>query len=178
VQMLKGTKDYPLSYWQTRLGSDTWQIPRSRYWLLTLFSMRGLFMLSPLLLVGAAGLAADVAGAFRAGRDEAAAGRGYVALTVLFGIVFLVAYIGLATPTNFGGDCFGMRYYVGFMPLLAFYALRAWTRWSGGRAFRLVFYALGVISLLYAVLGMTYTWAQMDNLTHPLVRMLLPLRGF
>ena len=171
VQMIAGTRDYAFNYWQHPLGVDAVQIPRSTYWLLTLFSMRGLFVLSPILLVGAAGLGADVA-------EGARAGRGYVALSVLFGIVFLVLYVGFLTPTNFGGDCFGMRYYVGLMPLLAFYALRAWSRWNTSRAFRVIFYALGVISLLYAVLGMSYTWSPMDELTHPLVRLLLPLRGY
>ncbi len=111
-------------------------------------------------------------------RDPERAGRAFPALTVLFGIVFLVCYIGLATPTNFGGDCYGVRYYVGFMPLLAFYALRAWSRWSGNRAFRAAFLVLGTVSLLYAVLGMPYAWAQMDALTHPLIELLKPLRGF
>ena len=178
VQMIKGTKDYPLSYWHVRIGSDAWRIPRWRYWLLTLFSMRGLFVLSPVLLLGAAGLAADVAEGLRERRDPERAGRAFVALTVLFGIVFLVCYTALATPTNFGGDCYGMRYYVGFMPLLAFYALRAWSRWGGGRAFRMAFCTLGAVSLLYAVLGITYTWTRMDALTHPLIELLKPLRGF
>jgi len=135
-------------------------------------------VLSPILLVGAAGLAADIARAVRADRGGPLAGRGYVALTVLFGIVFLVCYTAIATPTNFGGACFGMRYYVGFMPLLAFYALRAWARWRHSGAFRTLFFALSAISLAYAVIGVRYSWVQMEHLEHPLVRMLLPLRGF
>jgi hypothetical protein len=71
-----------------------------------------------------------------------------------------------------------MRHYIGCTPLLAFYALRAWGRWSTSRVFRVLFYALGAVSLLYALIGMRHTWAPMEKLTNPLLWLLLPLRPF
>ncbi|NLW51697.1 MAG: flippase-like domain-containing protein [Candidatus Brocadiaceae bacterium] len=188
VQMLHGTKDYPFSYWTHRTESDAWHIPRSDYWLLTLFSMRGLFVLSPILLFGAAGLAAELRDAARASRRGKTGGRlarpsgealrGYAALSVLIGMLFLVWYSGFRTPTNFAGAAFGFRYYIGFTPLLAWYAVRAYGRWADSPRFRVIFYALGAWSLFYACLGTRFTWVLMEAVPHPAVRMLLPLRGF
>lgn len=188
VQMLEGTKDYALSYWRQPSGPDAWRIPRSRYWFLTLFSMRGLFTLSPVLLFGLAGLLGDLAEAWRAeegmpspgllGRARSGAGRGYAALSVLFGIGFLFWYFSFNAPTNFCGACFGFRWYIGFTPLLGFYAARAYARWRHVRRVRVLFYALGAVSLAYAVVGMRYTWGLMEAIDHPMVEILRPLRGF
>jgi len=179
VQLIGGTKDYAGSYWSHKVGPDTWQIPRTYYWLLTFFSARGLFILSPILLVGAAALARDIRHGLRLrGADRAQAGRGYVALAVLFGILFLFVYYSFMAPTNFCGSCFGFRWYIGFTPLLAFYAARgyAWCRATPGR--RKVFYMLGVISVVYALIGMQSPWLLMENNPLPPVRMLMLLRGF
>ncbi|MDP6439230.1 MAG: hypothetical protein QGH74_06330 [Candidatus Brocadiia bacterium] len=192
VQMMKraGTRDYAGSYWQNMLPPDTWQIPRSYYWLLTLASGRGLFVLSPILLVGMAALVEDVRRSLRAGRTgEAwrgifkargpAAAPGYVALSVLFGVTFLILYTSFAAPTNFNGSCFGMRYYIGFMPLLAFYAARGYVRWCGSAKFRRVFYVLGIVSVFFALVGMQEPWMLMENNANPAVRVLMALlRGF
>ncbi len=179
VQMIGGTKDYPLSYWHVRLGPDAWRIPRSYYWLLTLFSARGLFVLSPILLVGVTDLVGRAARAMRADRaDEGKAGQGYVALTVLFGVALLCAYFSLLAAANFGGWCFGFRYYVGFAPLLAFYAARAYEEHRGSLRFRILFYLLGLVSLTYALMGARYTWDRMEAIAHPVVKILRVLRGF
>jgi hypothetical protein len=174
VQMIEGTKDYAASYWDSPIGPDTWDIPRYRYWLLTLFSTRGLFVLSPVLLLGAAELARDVGRGLR-GEDVEA---GYAALSVGFGIAFLLAYYGFVAPTNFGGSCFGMRWYIGFMPLLGFYAARFYAAHRGSPRHRGLFYALGLISVAYALIGMQEPWALMENNAHPAVQMLMVLRGF
>jgi hypothetical protein len=179
VQLIRGTKDYAGSYWSHKVGPDTWQIPRSYYWLLTLFSARGLFVLSPILLVGAAALAGDVRQGLRLwGADRAQAGRGYVALAVLFGILFLFVYYAFKAPTNFCGSCFGFRWYIGFTPLLAFYAARGyvWCRAKPGR--RKVFHVLGAISVIYALIGMQAPWLLMESNPLPPVRVLMLLRGF
>jgi hypothetical protein len=178
VQMIEGTKDYPGSYWKSMLAPDTWQVSRYRYWLLTLFSGRGLFVVSPILLAGASALARDIFESARpAEGDRAEAGRGYVALTVLFAILFLVAYDCFMSPTNFCGSSFGFRYYIGFTPILAFYAARSYARFRKSAAYRAVFYALGLVSLMYALIGMQHPWTLMENNPHPAVRFLMLLRG-
>jgi hypothetical protein len=179
VQLIGGTKDYPGSYWSHEVGPDTWQIPRTYYWLLTLFSARGLFVLSPILLVGAGALARDIGHVLRLrSADRTQAGRGYAALAVLFGMAFLFFYHSFIAPTNFCGSCFGFRWYIGFTPLLAFYAARGytWCRATPGR--RKVFYVLGVISVMCALVGMQGPWLLMENNPLPPVRILMLLRGF
>jgi len=124
-------------------------------------------------------LVGRAARAMRADRaDEGKAGQGYVALTVLFGVALLCAYFSLLAAANFGGWCFGFRYYVGFAPLLAFYAARAYEEHRGSLRFRILFYLLGLVSLTYALMGARYTWDRMEAIAHPVVKILRVLRGF
>ena len=88
-----------------------------------------------------------------------------------------MVYTGFLAPTNFNGSCFGMRYYVGFAPVLAWYAVRGWERWRGRPRFRRVFYALGLISLAFALTGMQQPWLLMENNPHPFVRGVVMLLG-
>ncbi|MFO7958165.1 MAG: hypothetical protein R6X33_13840 [Candidatus Brocadiia bacterium] len=180
VQMQGRLARFPGSYWQNPVGPDAWDIPRWKYWLLTLFSGRGLFIVSPVLLVGAAGLAEELRRAWRGpveSRGERA-GQGYVALTVLFGMVFLVWYFGFRVATNFGGSCFGFRWYMGFVPLLSWYAARYYARHRKEERFWRLFIILGLVSLMYALIGMQEPWTLMENNPHPAARFLMAFRGF
>lgn len=190
VQMIKGAKDYPHSYWQHPRGMDALRIARSRYWLLTLLSMRGLFVLSPILLVGMAALVREIIAAGRPPKPSEGqrkpwwtlrgteAGPACVALTVLFGILFLVFYYSFRAGTNFGGACYGFRWYIGFTPLLAFYAARGYAFWHEKRLFRRAFIILGLVSVMYALIGLPHPWIQMEGYPHPAVQLLIILRGF
>lgn len=192
AQFVKTSRDYPFSYWSNRLGPDTWAISRSRYWLLTLFSMRGLFVLSPVLLIGAAALLDDLRGASHACRrvaadeeDEGAEspgdarGRQWAAAVCLGAMAMVFAYVSFRAPTNFGGHSFGMRYYIGFTPLLAFYAIRGYARWREVVWFRYTFWAMAITSVAFAISGMPNPWVNMDAPNAPpLVRALRFLRGF
>jgi len=173
VQFIEGANDYPLNYWRHREGADAFSVPRARYWLLTLFSMRGPLLLSPVLLVGLAALARDLTG-WR--RNES--GRTAAALSVAGGVVFLVLYYGFAGGTNFGGACYGFRWYIGFTPLLALYAVRGYELWHESRRFRWEFAALAAFSLLYAFIGMARPWVQMELQPAAAVQALKFLRGF
>jgi len=180
VQMQGRLARFSQSYWQSPVGPDAWDIPRWKYWLLTLFSGRGLFIVSPILLVGAAGLAEEIREAWWGvvqSRGERS-GQGYVALTVLFGIVFLVWYFGFKVKTNFCGSCFGFRWYIGFMPLLSWYAARYYARHKREDRFWRLFIILGLVSLMYALIGMQDPWLLMENNPHPAVRALMAFRGF
>jgi hypothetical protein len=82
-------------------------------------------------------------------------------------------------PTNFNGSCYGMRYYIGFMPVLAFYAARGYARWRGEERFQRQFWALAVASMLFALIGMQEPWQLMENNSNPAVQVLMSLlRGF
>ena len=71
-----------------------------------------------------------------------------------------------------------MRWYIGFMPLLAFYAARAYAMWREDAKFRRIFYVLGAISVIYTLVGMQDPWLLMENNAHPAVQALMLLRGF
>ncbi|MGD2174524.1 MAG: hypothetical protein PVJ27_03900, partial [Candidatus Brocadiaceae bacterium] len=180
VQMIPGTRDYALSYWRCRMGADAWDIPRTYYWLLTLFSTRGLFVLSPVLLLGAAGIVGEVREACGSSGPEEApeAAPAFPALTVTFAVAFLFVYYSFLANTNFCGACFGFRWYIGFTPLLAFYAVRCYARNRGRTWVRRAFYVLGLISLMYALIGMQDQWTLMEMNPHPAVQALRLLRGF
>jgi hypothetical protein len=181
VQMIGGAGDYPHSYWNAPVGPDTWAVASWKYWVLTLFSTRGLFVLSPILLVGAAELIEDVKAALKAGWRRAAgasAGRGYAALTVLFAMVLLIGYYGFLGPRSFGGSCYGFRWYIGFMPLLGWYAAAAFVRRGGEERFRRLFFLFGLISLMFALIGLREPWTLMENNPHPVIQALSILRGF
>jgi glycosyltransferase 2 family protein len=173
VQFIDGTNDYPLSYWRHRAGADAFSIPRSRYWLLTLFSMRGLLLLSPILLVGLAALARDLTG-WRRGESA----RTAAAISIAGGVLFLVAYYSFVASTNFGGSCYGFRWYIGFAPLLALYTLRGYVQWRSSRRFRWMFTALAAFSLFYMLVGTEQPWALMENQPAAAVEALTFLRGF
>jgi hypothetical protein len=173
VQWIEGASDYPLSYWRQMAGADAFRIPRARYWLLTLVSMRGLLLLSPILLIGLAALVRDLTG-WRRGES----GRTAAAASVAVGVLFLIVYYGFVAGTNFGGSCYGFRWYIGFTPLLALYALRGYEQWRGSRRFRWEFAALALFSLFYAFAGMAQPWTLMEDQPAAAVRALTFLRGF
>ena len=122
---------------------------------------------------------ADETGETPGARRRGLSGPACVALSVLFGIAFIFAYHWFVAPTNFCGSCFGFRWYIGFTPLLAFYAARGYSAWKGNGRFRVLFYALGLISVTYALIGMRAPWMLMEGNPHPAVRFLvLTVRGF
>jgi len=89
-----------------------------------------------------------------------------------------MAYRSLVPRTNFTGACFGFRHYIGFAPIPAVYAARAYAAWQGNRAFRVAFCMAGLWSVYYAFLGTGITWKLMESVQHPAIKLLRPLRGF
>ena len=181
VQLMgEGYGHYAGSYWNQPLGPDSWDVPRYKYWLLTLFSTHGIFLTGPVLLVGVAGVAGDILGLRRkdAADDDSARGRRVAALAVAFAILLMIGYYGFFGPTNFGGSCFSFRWYIGFVPVLAFYALRCYARRRDSERFRKIFHVLGLVSLMYALIGMQAPWHLMELNGHPAVRFLMLFRGF
>ncbi|MBS3763017.1 MAG: hypothetical protein KGZ25_06910 [Planctomycetes bacterium] len=177
VQVMDNLGHLEGSYWQNPIGPDTWNISRWKYCLLTLFSMRGLFTLSPILLFGVAGLADNM----RNGDAETlkgTRGRKIAAFAVGFGVLVNIIYYSFEGPTNFGGSCFGFRWYIGFTPLLSWYAISYFASHRDDERVRRLFYILGLISVTYALIGMQDPWQLMENNAHPAVRILLLLRGF
>ncbi|HEX2899259.1 MAG TPA: hypothetical protein VHS96_06035 [Bacteroidia bacterium] len=99
------------SYWSQPKDSDLLQEPQALYFLKTLFGVKGLFFVTPLLLLPVAGI---LPGLRRRIRPLAP-----LLKALVLPILVVVAYYGLRTH-NYGGDCIGMRWYIVFMPLLLF----------------------------------------------------------
>lgn len=149
-------------------GPQGFDIPRWKYWFLTLFSTRGLFTISPILLFGACGIIHEIK---KGGKHI------YPALAVSLGSAYVFFHHSFRSSTNFGGACYGFRSYIGFIPLLAFFAARYFTDLEDPKD-RRIFYALGSISLLAALIGTRAPWTYMEHFNHPYVRFLLLFRGF
>ncbi len=177
VQLMGGLGGFEGSYWQNPVGADAWVISRWKYWLLTLFSMRGLFVLSPVLLFGVAGLVDRVKEGLTSGTDTECR-KAFGALTATFAIIIMIAYYSLEAPDSFGGSCYGMRWYIGFIPVLSWYAIDYFASHKSDEKVRRLFYLLGLISLTYALIGMQDPWLQMELNPHPAVQILQFIRGF
>jgi hypothetical protein len=150
-------------------GKRGFDIPRWKYWALTLFSTRGLFTASPILLFGIWGIGHEI----RKGSQYI-----YPVISVLFGCTLLFLYYSFLAPKNFCGACYGFRWYIGFMPLLAFFAARYFLEVKDRHWRRRIFYVLGFISVVSALVGTRAPWTYMENFIHPLARLLLLFRGF
>lgn len=177
VQMMGGLGGFEGSYWENPAGADTWVISRWKYWLLTLFSSRGLFIVSPVLLFGIVGLIDRVKRGLSEEENHDRQ-KAFGALTATFAVVIMVMYYSLEAPDSFGGACFGFRWYIGFMPILSWYAIDYFAQHRKNERVRHLFYILGTVSLCYALIGMQDPWLLMEGNTHPAVRILLLIRGF
>jgi hypothetical protein len=109
------------SYWTAPKGSDALLEPQGLYFLKTLFGVKGLFFVTPLLVLPLLQLLPWI-------RRQVAALAPLLKWMVL-PIVLTIAYYGLRTH-NYGGDCLGMRWYIIFMPLLMFMAWPV-VQWAG-----------------------------------------------
>ncbi|MBS3763016.1 MAG: hypothetical protein KGZ25_06905 [Planctomycetes bacterium] len=179
-ELIGATGHHAGPYLELSLRQFTWAIPRYKYWLLTLISTQGLFVLSPIVLIGVAGIGDAVRGSWHGWREgeRSDASRGHVALTVVFGIILLVSYYSFFSRRDLGGACFGFRQYIGFIPLLSYYAVSYYSRHRDETYFQAFFYLCGIISLMYALIGMQKPWTLMENNMHPAVQALLRIRGF
>jgi hypothetical protein len=99
------------SYWNKPRDSDTLLEPQALYFVKTLFGPKGLFVVTPLLLL-------PIAGVVQRLRNRLPAWLPMMSVLAI-GIGIIIAYIGLRTH-NYGGDCIGMRWHIVFMPLLMF----------------------------------------------------------
>ncbi len=126
---------YESSYWRNPLGVDAFSEPKGRYLSNMTFGNRGIFLLYPVLLVGAFG--------FGWALIRTVTHRAEILIGGLcFGIV--LAYYTLQT-NNYGGEVYGMRWLIPSMPVLVLMGLPVWRR-AGNRA---------VVGLLVLALGVS-----------------------
>ncbi|MBK9449195.1 MAG: hypothetical protein IPN95_07230 [Bacteroidetes bacterium] len=133
------------SYWAQPKDSDLLLEPQALYFVKTLFGIKGLFFVTPLLLMPMASLLPAI-------RRQLSTLTPMLKLLTA-GIVLVIAYIGLRTH-NYGGDCIGMRWHIVFMPLMLF---MSWPliEWSGrswlGRAVLAVLLLLSMVQNVIAL---------------------------
>lgn len=104
-----GVYRYEGSYWNDPQGIDALRPGKLEYFFHMFFGFRGLFSMTPLLLLGVWGFFKHSLGGDRFYR-RAFAGIG-------FGILALMLFV-LTRTWNYGGDCIGMRWFICFSPLL------------------------------------------------------------
>lgn len=102
------------SYWKNPEGLDAIRPGKLSYLFHMLIGFRGLFSISPILLLGAIGFFRDVLG------KRAFFRREFLGLGVA--VLALVVFVVFRT-WNYGGVCIGMRWFICFMPLLMLAAL-------------------------------------------------------
>lgn len=123
------------SYWLEPEAHDTLREPKWLYFFHITFGHNGLFSLSPVLLLGAAGLVWLL-------RQRQMPERPLVAMLAL-GMAAIFLFVLLKT-SNYGGYCIGTRWFIVFMPILGMMALPA-LAWLSKRVWGR---ALGIALLL------------------------------
>lgn len=148
AKMIPGARDLSASLAPSVAGvllPERWTYP-----LEALFGWHGFFSLSPVLLVGAAGLASACR---RRGGAEARLGVGLgearlLAAALAFQVLFHVLVAG-----SYGGWSYGFRYLIPLVPFLLFFAPLALAGWR-----RTLFALLLLPSVATAMLGAYHPW--------------------
>jgi len=102
------------SYWKDPEGLDAVRPGKLSYIFHMFFGFRGLFSISPVLILGALGFFRDVLGKRSFYRKEF--------LGIGLAVMALVVFVIFRT-WNYGGVCIGMRWFICFMPLLMLAAM-------------------------------------------------------
>lgn len=133
------------SYWLNPEDHDTLREPKWLYLFHITFGHNGLFSLSPVLLLGVAGLVWLL-------RQRQMPERPLAALLAL-GMAAIFLFIWLKT-SNYGGYCIGTRWFIVFMPLLGLMSLPALTWLSTrlwGRALAVALLLLSTPAVIQAL---------------------------
>ncbi|MFH2010925.1 MAG: hypothetical protein ABI333_30275 [bacterium] len=117
VQLRPELWSYEGSYWNAPRSWDALQEPKWRYGLLCFFGGRGLFTLTPVLLLALPALWRGLWRGTIGWRDGAPGRAETVAVSV--GFLGLASFIILRT-NNYGGGHYGMRWFLMMVPLLLF----------------------------------------------------------
>ncbi len=125
------------SYWNRPTAWDARHDPRWLYVFNATFGLRGLFSLSPILLLAPLGL-------YRGARDRAFLWRReYAAIAI--GSLTVLVYI-LTTTNNYGGLALGMRWFLLFVPLWLVASVPTIESLGHSRGGRVLVYAMLVVS--------------------------------
>lgn len=130
---------YPGSIWNNPEGLDKLNDLRWLYFFNITFGHHGLFSLTPLLLLGVAGLWTML-------RDKTTIGRPLMwGMTVAFLMTFV--YV-LWRTNNYGGTTIGIRWCIVGMPFLAWAGWRVYSKLSTSISGRIVFLILLILSAI------------------------------
>ncbi len=110
----EGIYEYAGSFLEADRKIRTFTEPRINYLFHSLFGHHGMFVMSPVLLIGFAGLLSKMFTGGRGGRIM------WIGIAIC--MVTIAGYVVFRTY-NYGGWCIGMRWYILFMPLLMFAGL-------------------------------------------------------
>jgi hypothetical protein len=119
VYLRRELYDYPGSYWKNPRGIDDLREPKHIYGFHLLLGHHGLFSMTPVLF-------ASLIGLYRAWRkrliDGPLGNRDLRAeALVVMAVVGAMLYFYIFKTRNYGGNCVGFRWSIGFTPLLFFF---------------------------------------------------------
>jgi hypothetical protein len=140
---------YPGSYWENPADFDRLREPRWLYAIHALIGHHGLFALTPWFLFAIPGALAI----WRVQRERALAA---VLAAVCLGTMAIYLLWG---PSNYGGTCTGMRWFIVLTPLLWYAALSGAALWQHSRRWPgMVFRVLVVVGIIHASLALSGPW--------------------
>ena len=146
------------SYWNDPRGIDAVRPGKLEYFFHMFFGFRGLFSMTPLLLLGVWGFVKHSLGGAHFHR------RAFAGITA--GILALVVFVVFRT-WNYGGACIGMRWFICFSPLLLLMGLpvvEQLARKGWGRALLLGLLVWGMPWVMQAVFEEAFVTGWFDNL--------------
>ncbi len=147
--------DYPGSYWKTnRQGVDRGEASRAVYALHVLVGHRGVFSLTPIWLLAAAGVVLLL-------KDHRTVWRLLAVMVVALSVVCLAFYISRPEiDRNYGGVCCGFRWMFWFTPLWLLCLVPAAERLLASKWGRGIALTLLVISVFSATYAAANPWSQ------------------
>lgn len=145
----KDLYNFPGSYWLNPIGFDLISQPKIEYLFNLLFGTHGLFIYSPILIFFFYGLKKIIMNQ----ENKEIKSLTYAIVVSIIIYIFSVVFI----TNNFGGDAYGARWFISFIPLLFFYLAIYYPEIK--KRLHILFVLLLVFSLIFSVIGYLQPWS-------------------
>ena len=151
-------------YWLHPTGTDTNQEGAVSYLGHVLVGPRGWLTLTPAMVFGLVGLGVCL---WRPGLRR----RGPALLLLAMLIVVVGYYVGWATRRNYGGQSYGMRWFIALTPLVCYFGA-VWHAHTRRVGWRVLFWIAVGIGVVYSVVGTTMPWSEIERSSNPVLAVL------
>jgi len=145
----KDLYNFPGSYWLNPIGFDVLSQPKIIYLFNLLVGTHGLFIYSPILIFFFYGLKKIII------NQEKREIKGLTYTIVISIIIYIISVVFITK--NFGGDAYGARWFISFVPLLFFYLAIYYPEIK--KRYHILFVLLLVLSIIFSILGYLKPWS-------------------